>query len=585
MKKINDIYLIKLVTLAILFLISSFSVAQDPGVVGPYSVLSAEYNHGDSAYTPAGFPRAVEVKASVHYPSDLSEGNFPLVVFMHGRHVTCYSGSTVSLQWPCSDDSLSIPSYQGFDYISDILASHGYIVVSISANGINAVDNSVSDFGMNARALLLQHHLDLWDGFNTSSSGDFGNLFVGKVDMNNVGTMGHSRGGEGVAGHFVLNESLGSPYGIHAVLPLAPTNFNRTLVDEVPLGVILPYCDGDTSDLQGVHFYDDARYSSVTDNSPKHTFLVMGANHNFFNAVWTPGLFTAGTFDDWIYSSDPLSDPHCGSSSSDRLNSVEQQGAGLAFITAFFRTYLGGEEQFKTLLTGDSVSPNSAQGSIVHASYHAPANERLDVNRLNVEDTEITNTLGVLVTQSSSDYNQLCGSDSGQQHCLVGESSFRQPHTAESFPGSHLGLGQLILNWSDSGDWYSNGLPSRYSDIRTFDHIQFRAGVNFIDNPMEQDQDFHIELWDTSGAVSSIRVSDVSDALFYPPGDSNLVPKLFLNTIRIPLSLFDNVDMSNISEIRFSFGETTKGAILVSDITLTKESTPSTIISRKVWGE
>ena len=61
---------------------------------------------------------------------------------------------------------------------------------------------------------------------------------------------------------------------------------------------MLPYCDGDVSDLQGVHFYDDARYNVAGDDSFKHTFLMMGANHNFYNTVWTPGLFQAGATDD-----------------------------------------------------------------------------------------------------------------------------------------------------------------------------------------------------------------------------------------------------------------------------------------------
>ena len=80
---------------------------------------------------------------------------------------------------------------------------------------------------MLARAQLIQKHLDKWQTFSTVGGSPFGTLFVGKVDMDNIGTMGHSRGGEGVARHFVLNESLGSPYGINAVLPLAPVDFNR----------------------------------------------------------------------------------------------------------------------------------------------------------------------------------------------------------------------------------------------------------------------------------------------------------------------------------------------------------------------
>lgn len=87
---------------------------------------------------------------------------------------------------------------------------------------------------------------------------------------------------------FLLNQS--SPYGISAVFPLAPTDVNRAVVTRVPLAVLLPYGDGDVFDLQGVHYYDDARYNVAGDDAPKHTILVMGGNHNFYNTVWTPGV-------------------------------------------------------------------------------------------------------------------------------------------------------------------------------------------------------------------------------------------------------------------------------------------------------
>ena len=114
----------------------------DPGAPGPLSVTREEYNFGDTAFQPSNFPGPVELLASVHYPTNLSGGPFPLILFLHGRHATCFVGGSALLQWPCTaNGSQPIPSYKGYDYVSEVLASHGYIVVSISANGVNAVDN------------------------------------------------------------------------------------------------------------------------------------------------------------------------------------------------------------------------------------------------------------------------------------------------------------------------------------------------------------------------------------------------------------------------------------------------------------
>src|SRR5215216_6027740 len=108
----------------------------DPGAAGPLAVTREEYNYGDLAFQPTGFPSAVELKASVHYPTGLAGGPYPVVVFLHGRHVTCYRNQTTALRWPCRNGETVIPSYQGYDYIAQNLASWGYVVISVSANGI-----------------------------------------------------------------------------------------------------------------------------------------------------------------------------------------------------------------------------------------------------------------------------------------------------------------------------------------------------------------------------------------------------------------------------------------------------------------
>ncbi|HEX7774503.1 MAG TPA: hypothetical protein VF435_18910, partial [Pyrinomonadaceae bacterium] len=127
-------------------------LGQDPGAPGPLAVTREEYNFGDTAFQPTNFPGPVELLASIHYPTALA-GPYPVILLLHGRHATCFSGTGGQfLQWPCTNNRQPIPSYKGYDYVSEVLASHGYVVVSISANGTNAVDNAVFDLGALARA-------------------------------------------------------------------------------------------------------------------------------------------------------------------------------------------------------------------------------------------------------------------------------------------------------------------------------------------------------------------------------------------------------------------------------------------------
>ncbi|HEX8456911.1 MAG TPA: hypothetical protein VF656_06425 [Pyrinomonadaceae bacterium] len=574
--RINHLIAFALLTFVSLTAAATGAQAQtpDPGTTGPYAVTREEYNYGDSVFRPAGFPISVEVRGSVHYPTTLANGPYPLIVFLHGRHATCYRNTTAALRWPCRSTEQPIPSFQGYDYIAQTLASNGYIVISVSANGINAYDNNVADYGMQARAELIQHHLSRWSTFNTTGAAPFGTKFVGKVDFTKIGTMGHSRGGEGVVKHYNYNASLGSPYTVRAVLPLAPVDFSRPVVNNAALEVILPYCDGDVSDNQGAHFYDDARYNVPGDAAAKHTVQVMGANHNYYNTVWTPGLFPAGGADDWGYVTNGSTDGHCGTGATNkRLTPAQQRGTGLAYLSAFMRAYVGGETQFLPLLTGDAPPPASAQTTNLHVSYHAPdaAAKRLDVNRLLDASNLSANTLGGATTQSGLTPHDLCGGASPQpQHCLPStQSTARQPHTVGSaLATTKRGASQLRTGWGAFGSNYTNDLPLGARNVSGYQALQFRVSVNYNDtrNPANTPQNFSIVLTDGAGVTSTVRVGDVSTALFYPPGSVGPVPKVFLNTVRIPLSSFTGINLTDIRSVKFNFDQTGTGALLITDL-------------------
>jgi hypothetical protein len=549
----------------------------DPGDPGPLAVSLTEYNFGDTAYTPPALGHAGEMRASVHYPTGLPGGPYPLIVLLHGRHVTCHNGGSVSLQWPCPAGWSTIPSFQGYDYLGDNLASWGYIVVSISANAINAFDNGTSDLGALARAQLIQHHLDQWNTFNTSGGAPFGTQFVGKVDLTRVGTMGHSRGGEGVVRQVLLNQSLGSPYGIKAVLPLAPVDFNRPVFNNIPMDVILPYCDGDVSDLQGIHFYDDSRYNVAGDTAAKHSLLVMGANHNYFNNIWTPGVF-AGGVDDWIFSGG--SDPQCGTQAgSQRLTPAQQRAVGLAYMAGFFRLYIGGETALLPYFDGSPTQPASVGTADLHDAYHPPDTPglRLDLNRFLTATDLTTDFQGGAVTSASLTPQDLCGGNSPQpSQCLASFSTTQQPHTTPSALSAKRGLSQLRTGWTASTGSMSNALPVGTRDVSAYEALSFRIAANFGDARTTAGQalDLRVQLVDGTGANDSEIASTWSDSLYYPPGATGgVVPKVVLNTVRVPLSAFAGVDIHNIASVNLIFDQKTKGAVLMTDLAFVSDQT------------
>jgi len=547
--------------------------AQDPTAPGPFAVTREEYNFGDTAFTPTNFPGPVELLASVHHPTDLSGGPFPLIVFLHGRHATCFQGGGAAfLEWPCSDGRTPIPSYQGYDYVGALLASQGYFVVSISANGVNAVDNTVFDLGALARAELIQKHLNILNGFTTTGGTPFGTKFVGKIDLTRIGTMGHSRGGEGVARHFTFNISQGSPFGVRAVLPLAPTDFNRSLVNNVPLLVMLPYCDGDVVNLQGVHFFDDVRYNVPGDPASKHYVLVMGADHNFFNTVWSPSSGIPGAADDWVaFVPGGVSDSFCGTGkTSQRLTESQQRAVSTGFFTAFFRTFVGGETQFLPILTGDAPPPPGVTRNLF-VTFHAPDNPflRRDLNRFLTANELSTNVLGGAVTPTALSPYEICGGPAPfPAKCIPSASNAQQPHTAPSARSNAPGLSQLHSGWSSVNGSLRDDLPPTQRNVSGFQAIQFRVVVDFSDprNVPNVPQDFDVVLTDTSGRSTAVAVSSVSGALYFPPGETIVVPKVVLSTVRIPLTAFHGVNLNAVRSVNFNFAQRPQGNLLIDDV-------------------
>ena len=517
----------------------------DPARGGPYTVARAVYDLGDEAFRPTDLRGKVELTADVHYPKGLPDGPYPLVLFLHGNHSACYRRDSSGYEWPCPDGWKPLPNYEGYDYIARRLAAYGFVVVSVSGNGVNVLGNRVSDTGMRQRGELLERHLDLWRRWSSTDAGPFGSRFVGQVDLSRIGTMGHSRGGEGVVWQVLVDRERENPYGIDAVLPLAPVDFTRATINRVPLAVVLPYCDGDVSDLQGVHFFDDARYELPGDLSPKHTVTVMGANHNFFNTVWSPSSGYPGSFDDG------------NSGCPDRLSEMEQRSVGATYIVGFFRRYLADDRTIDPMWTG-AARPRSVSPARTLVSYLAPdrPSRRLDLDRFTDETSILRNTLGGEITRAGMSRYLWCA-DTFSDRCVPNPFAYADVHLPA--------LGQGVLGWDDPDAVVRFALPPSYRNVRRFDAFQFRAAVN-LGYPVNQGiplQDLDVVLVDGDGDRAAVAASDVGNqALAYPAGNE---AHFILNQVRFPLDDFQGVDLRDVRAVHLRFDRTEAGVIDVAD--------------------
>ena len=517
----------------------------DPLQRGSFQIDRIEYDGGIvTVSAPPGLATPERLTGSIHFPT--REGPFPVVLLVHGRHPTCEFAERVeSLLWPCPDVppvTADVRSYEGYDYLAGNLASHGYVVASISANAINTFDLATLDSGMQMRAHLIAHSLDLFSTWNKDvGPGEVEDRLIGMMDFDRIGLMGHSRGGEGVARFVKFNRSRtdGPTYeGLRAVFALAPTDFDRQTVPGVHFATLLPICDGDVYNLQGAWMYDDARYSKPG-RFARVQFSVRGANHNFFNTVWTS--------DDGAFGGDGQgTNPACvpDSPESVRLDAQEQRNVGLALMAGFFRRYLGNERTFDPLMTGEADLPRAACPrelsctGLVGTSYMAPAADRRTVLVPQADKFEAIGFDRVLE----------CETDTSGSGC----------DTVPTWSTAR----QLTLEWTGHAEVR---IPVR--NVGRFESVTLRAGMNFGTglNYGVDEQGLLVALIDSQGRRSAVATAPISEALRRPFGPEHQV--LTLNGIRIPLSAFSGVDLDSIVRLDLIFGETTqRGSVQILDV-------------------
>ncbi|MEV7417592.1 hypothetical protein [Streptomyces sp. NPDC089919] len=300
------------------------------------------YDLGDRAYAPPGLSgQLTELRAEVTAPRRLTGAKHPLVMVLHGWGDVCAAGDRPDrpASWPCTKGSRPVDNYLGYGYLAQALAARGYIVVSVSADGIQAQEK---DRGNVARAALLDKHLEMWRDL-AQGKGPLKALkqFTGHVDLTRVGTVGHSRGGGGV-----LTQALDGHKGVPGVtlrgtLALAPAmngiDTAKEHLTRVPLAVLAGTCDA---------MWEDSKVALTLAAGNPHAEHqdVTGGNHNAFNTVWTPGTGPAFATDDVAVEHRDRPGGRCestnGTGTPKRLTPAEQQALAVRYATRFFDRYL-----------------------------------------------------------------------------------------------------------------------------------------------------------------------------------------------------------------------------------------------------
>ncbi|WP_026910832.1 alpha/beta hydrolase [Patulibacter minatonensis] len=594
-------------------------------------------NPGDSTTGNGNsFPQPLE--GTVTWPTGdgpRGAGPYPVILLQHGRHNACVgaagtdggAGSTQAFpagtcpsKVPPNPVTGFWPSWEGYEYMADDLASHGYVVISVSAGALVTFDNVTGsiDAGGLARAQIIANSLDLLKSWNTTPGpGAVGSNLIGKLDFSRVAIMGHSRGGEGVTQYITYNRQRpGARYNLTGAFALAPIDRNKQYPQGTNYATLAPACDGDVSSISGWNAFERSKYGNDDDPFAKYGFYVEGANHNWYNTRWVASDRTG-------------SDSACGSTpaTARRLTMAEQRATGLATMELFLRLYGGGESALKPWITGESGTPASACPSdpsskaiacpdLIKYSYIAPAAERQDIVRPGSGAVPTTasptakDDAGGTYTGSGFATFDWCNPDP-----FANPQSANPPSTQTTTPikacaGPNVGSStansynrsmgpQLALAW-DGPATLSAGLRGDARDATRFRSLSFRAAYQFTDvarNPLSTGfnwdanptslvagrpvQDLRIALVDRSGAEKEVKLTDHTRGIESTLGQntSTTQPRhIALQGQRIPLSAFTGIDLKTLDRVELRFGGAgvpATGAIQLADLAFQEPADPA----------
>jgi dienelactone hydrolase len=268
------------------------------------------------------------LNARVWYPD--GTGPFPLVLIVHGNHQM--------EQW----------SDPGYEYLGKLLASRGFILASIDENFLNGTWSGGPSNEKAPRGWMLLEHLRLWRDWN----GKAGNPFFGKVDLNNIALMGHSRGGEAAATAALFNTLSYFPddatirfptygFNIRSVVAIAPADGqykpagSPRMIENVNYFVLQGGYDADVSIFAGSKQFDRVKFTSP---GPwfKSELYIYRANHGQFNTSW--GRYDSGDSPfRWFLNVKPL------------LAAEDQRRIAAVYISAFLESTIHNRREYVPL--------------------------------------------------------------------------------------------------------------------------------------------------------------------------------------------------------------------------------------------
>ncbi len=392
-------------------------------------------------------------------------------------------------------------------------------------------------------------------------------LLGSRAQFDNIGLLGHSRGGEGVL-IAARNPNIApandppihintdpSTFQIKSIVSLSPSDRGldaENLTQDIPFFVLYGSRDGDLMGEKRPRSTGFALWDRAINQKLKSMAFVHGATHNGFITKNSDYIFPSVTLDEAV-----------------------QKNIANSYINAFFRMTLKNEAFWKPLFTGEkkprSVVFPATKGGIYLQFQEASTGRKV------VDDFENgpwhNSTIG-----GAPDSVEITSVASSPTTPTEDAMHLLDPYSPHDTTG-------LKVVWN-TDDLLTFKIPTGKRDVENFSHISFRLARVFEKSGLYKD--VAVQLTDENNKCSEVLVSDNSlfEGFTIPDPDRRIegaiIPrenadpltdrktftKSAMITVRVPLTEF-NVNLKTVKQLSFTFPVPGSGEVTIDNIEFT----------------
>jgi len=275
----------------------------------------------------------------------------------------------------------------------------------------------------------------------------------------------------------------------------------------------------------------------------------MGADHNFFNTEWTPGLSAAPSFDDWGGAPSHT----CGSASPTRLSAAQQRRVGRTYIAGAVHMFADGDTSVLPMFDGSAVAVPSAGSADVRS--HALGGGLVTVRPGIDGSPSVGATAGVRLCSGVS-------SSDDATACQKGLDAVRAPHWPSTFFAG-VPLRQFLqVGWTSSGRQGGLDLDQPW-DLSTDSRLDLRTIVDPRRGPVQ----VAVSLTDADGQSTVLTPLGGGNLDPLPGGDFSLA-KRWGQDLRVSLADVSGVDLTRITQVGL-VSRSALGRVFLADVSAT----------------